>query len=397
MKRWRPHLLLIPTREGTYYIAVLLFVLTGSVLREINLMLALAGLMLGPVLLSLLGGLISLRSVTIRRRMIPVARVGQPHTIELFVSSGRRRLSSWLIWINDRWVADDSARTVLRGSAIVARLSAKQTVRVSYRCLPQQRGRYTAAPVEISTRFPLGLVRHSRLITAPERLLVLPRVGRLTPAWSKLLRPLSPNGSQRRHPQHAAQGDFFGLREWRPGDNKRAVHWRSSARRGTLIVRQFEQPRHQEFALLLDLWQPLSPTADDRAAVERAVSFAATLIGELWQRGGGRLTLSIGDRNCQTLSAALSSPFQQIALERLALAQASADVDQHALVRASLQQAASDATFIWIGTRPTARVPFAAASGDADTPARRQVDVLAKMLTFNAHGKGLDDYFELDA
>jgi uncharacterized protein (DUF58 family) len=57
------------------------------------------------------------------------------------------------------------------------------------------------------------------------------------------------------------------------------------------MVRQFEQHRDPELALLLDLWQPRTPSAADRAAVEAAVSFAATLLTELCRRRGARISV----------------------------------------------------------------------------------------------------------
>jgi uncharacterized protein (DUF58 family) len=45
--------------------------------------------------------------------------------------------------------------------------------------------------------------------------------------------------------------DYIGVRDYRPGDAMRAVHWRSVARTGRLIVREFEDETHRAVALVL--------------------------------------------------------------------------------------------------------------------------------------------------
>ena len=137
----------------------------------------------------------------------------------------------------------------------------------------------------VSTRFPLGLVRHSLLLSEQKELLVLPRLGTLHAGCLKLIREHEA-GSQRMSRRGLLEADFYGLREWRPGDSRRWIHWRTSARKGRIVVRQFEQRRSQNLALLVDLWQPADPSDEDLARVETAVSLVATLIAEACRVSG---------------------------------------------------------------------------------------------------------------
>ena len=67
---------------------------------------------------------------------------------------------------------------------------------------------------------------------------------------------------------------FHALREYVPGDDRRFIHWRSSAKTGTFMVRQFEETRRSRLMVLLDL--DAGAYADD-AEFELAVSAAASV------------------------------------------------------------------------------------------------------------------------
>src|SRR5262249_54217276 len=100
-------------------------------------------------------------------------------------------------------------------------------------------------------------------------------------------------------PHHGVyHDDFHGLREFRSGDNPRAIHWRSTARRGELILREFQQNREPTFTFVLDLFLPKPLNADSIRRVEFALSFVASLIV---QRGrecrDGLMTLAASGTN----------------------------------------------------------------------------------------------------
>ena len=81
-----------------------------------------------------------------------------------------------------------------------------------------------------------------------------------------------------------AGNELFGLREYRPGDSLRRIHWPSSARRGEIVVREYEPPGKTTLALLLD---PAPPTADHADQVARIAA------SEAWDciREGGLVSL----------------------------------------------------------------------------------------------------------
>jgi uncharacterized protein (DUF58 family) len=85
-------------------------------------------------------------------------------------------------------------------------------------------------------------------------------------------------------PRSGSGTEMFGVREYRPGDPLRRIHWRSSARHGELIVREFEPPGVQTLGIFCD---PAPPTPE---AADQIARLAAS---EAWDclRTGGRVVV----------------------------------------------------------------------------------------------------------
>ena len=342
------------TREGWYYLSVLGFVLGGAMLREINLLLLFAGLLAAPLLANGILAKRALRKLTVRRRSPELISAGDELTVSLSVEPRGTRVTAQWLTVRDTLLRESSAE---RPEPIVANVdvpvkSAAVPARTTYRGRLVRRGRYQFGPLKIATTYPFGLVRRTLAVEQSGTVLVCPRLGRLSYRWAQWQQETW-RGGDRAQGRQGVEGEFFGLRDWRPGDNRRTVHWRTTARRGNLIVRQFEQQNSRDLVLLLDLWQPQSPTAAQRDAVERAVSFAATALEDVCRRGGSRIVVGIAGREVQMLRGTASQRFWQEALELLALCEATS-TDRSEELRAGLPSPAKrSAGTLCVTTRST--------------------------------------------
>ena len=124
-----------------------------------------------------------------------------------------------------------------------------------------------------------GLFRGRRPSPDSEVALVLPRFTSL--AGRPQARELEASVAA---PRAGSGTELFGVREYRPGDSLRRIHWRSSARHGDLVVREYEPPGVQTLGIFCD---PNPATADVADQVARIAA------SEAWDciRGGGRVML----------------------------------------------------------------------------------------------------------
>lgn len=118
---------------------------------------------------------------------------------------------------------------------------------------------------------PLGLLRRAVSWTQPVPLFVHPRMVALGHLGAGLLRDLEGQPTADLSPSDIA---FHALREYQPGDDRRFIHWLTTARVGKLMVRQFTDTRRAHLAVVVD-GNRASYQDDDE--FETAVSVAASL------------------------------------------------------------------------------------------------------------------------
>ncbi|MER7847538.1 DUF58 domain-containing protein [Kitasatospora sp. NPDC096077] len=154
---------------------------------------------------------------------------------------------------------------------------------VSYRVRSDLRGRYPLGPLQLRLADPFGMCEVNRAFAASDVLTVVPQVQalpqvRLSGEW------LGQGESHARTLALAGDDDVI-LREYRPGDDLRRVHWRSTARYGELMVRREEQPQKARATVLLDTREVGHRGSGPASSFEWAVSCAASVAVHLLERG----------------------------------------------------------------------------------------------------------------
>ena len=185
-----------------------------------------------------------------------------------------------------------------------------------------RRGRIPLGPLTVERRDPFGLFRWARRQTGDDVLWVHPRV--------HLMRPL-PVGVvldyEGRTHENARLGTvtFSALREYVPGDDPRQIHWRSTARLGTLVVREHIDTTEPTTTVVLDTRSEAFGTE----SFEHAVEVAASVVRAVENIGRPVDLHVLGEAAEEAMGAGSSSM-----LDRLSLAAPHPDVGPATLLRA---------------------------------------------------------------
>lgn len=146
-------------------------------------------------------------------------------------------------------------------------------IELTYHTRADRRGLHAFPPLALRSAGPFGLFRRRGRLAIPGDLLVYPRYFPL-----KRLRLLENRGFTDRHaPRAGSSSEVIGTREYRPGDSLRKIHWRSSARIGSLVVKEFADSDHLTLTVLLDLSTTGSLGQGKFSTFETAVRVATSL------------------------------------------------------------------------------------------------------------------------
>jgi uncharacterized protein (DUF58 family) len=184
----------------------------------------------------------------------------------------------------------------------------------------ERRGLYELGPAEIRTTDPFGLLRFIRRFAAREEVVVYPEVFEL------LGFPLrGGGGALGTRGSLGRRGDeFSGLREYRRGDDRRHIHWKSVARTGELVVKEFAQDAPRRHAVVLDLHRPGIGVPE--VEIEDAISAAGSVLLHLAREGlPFRLLRTDKERGATEFGDDEAAYWQ--AMDLLATARADGDVE----------------------------------------------------------------------
>ena len=189
--------------------------------------------------------------------------VGEPVTGELVVGNPARF----------RTLGVTLEVPVGRGLAeiLVPAIPARDERRQDFTVPASRRGIVTVGPVRTVRADPLGLVRREHVWTAASELIVHPTTIGIPSMSTGFVRDLEGNPTRE---LSTSDISFHALREYSAGDERRHIHWKSSAKTGTYMVRQFEQTKRSHLVIALSL-ASIDYASDEE--FEMAVSVAGSL------------------------------------------------------------------------------------------------------------------------
>ncbi|MFQ5660087.1 MAG: DUF58 domain-containing protein [Gammaproteobacteria bacterium] len=158
-------------------------------------------------------------------------------------------------------------------------ITAADRSEISVELLPVRRGYLHFARSRLARSDPFGLFRAMQGEPNNDALLILPKTYRIPPVQLRGTRKYQRGGMNLASTVGDSQ-EFMSLRDYRPGDPLRAIHWRSYARTGQPVVKEFQDEYFVRQGLILDTF------IEDKSEeiFEEAVSVAASFIISLRQQ-----------------------------------------------------------------------------------------------------------------
>jgi uncharacterized protein (DUF58 family) len=265
------------TKAGWAFLVVSLLVCAAAVNQQHALLFLLFGAMMGALHISAILARMTIRSTDLRRD-VP-SRVWQDQTVHLgyYLSNRRRRGTSLGLEVLE--IAPEGIQVA---PAYCMHLGPRAVFRAGGRFAARRRGRIRMGLVRLSTTFPFGLVTARRDFSHPADVVIWPGRGRLKVQllhWGTVETSRSAPS-----PATGGQDEFFGLREYRSGDNPRWIHWKRSALRATPVVREMARPMPEVLLVVLDTFCDSADPADVEKR-EKRIRLAGTLIDYALSRG----------------------------------------------------------------------------------------------------------------
>jgi len=292
------------TRTGGFFVLVTLGVGVAAINTGNNLLFLLLGMMLSVIVAS---GILSeavLRRLEVRRELPDRLFGGRPAlgalqlhnptswpslSVELReadveclvgpLAPGRLDTAAtpwWKFWAAD---GNDDRRGVARSYFLRVEGGSTERLETAYEF--PARGVYRSTKLRLVTRFPFHLFEKARDVSAEAHVEVYPEPRPATDWFAELRGGLGdvPVGEKGR-------GDeYFGLREYRPGEDRRMIHWKRSAARGELIVKEHEDETSRTLRLHLYNARCDVPRRRAEAAFETGLERLAGLIQTSATRG----------------------------------------------------------------------------------------------------------------
>src|SRR6202035_4452692 len=170
-KRMRPPRRLRFTREGKFFVGITLGVGFAAINTANNLLYLLLGMLLALIVVSGIMSELSLRDLSVVRRLPLRAQVGRAHLVEIEVYNHKKRVPSYAIEVEDLRAGQPADKR-----CFFLKISPSSAQVAAYRRTPARRGRDRHTGFLIATRFPFGLFEKSREVDAEGELIIYPAV-----------------------------------------------------------------------------------------------------------------------------------------------------------------------------------------------------------------------------
>jgi len=274
---------------GLVFVCMMMFMGLAAANSQASLLFGVFGLMIGILIVS---GSISkwvLRKLEVRRELPDYAVVGTPVALQYTVQNLKRFWPSLSVTVSE---LDAAAGFDRQPMGYLLHVAPGMTASITGEFVPMRRGLHTFDRYQLSTSFPFGFIKRAIARRQAETLLVFPPVAKVKPELMKLFKSAESYGTNLR-PRVGGEDEFYGLRDYRQGENPRRIYWKRSAHMGKLVVREMTRVAPPRLIVVVDNFisaiHNVAKTGveeiAEQARIEKAIAIAASLIKAALDQG----------------------------------------------------------------------------------------------------------------
>lgn len=338
------------TKEGWIYIGGIVLVALAAINTGNNLLFLILSCLIASILMSGILSSLTVMGVELDLQVPEHIFAGQTVRGTVELKNEKQMLPSFSLRV-EAVTKKNAAPALLLGTPVYfPYVPRREFVKQSVPLLFARRGMYRQEAFRIVTRFPFGFLQKARRLDLTSEALVYPSVE----ATREFLDVLPGIQGAIETLAKGRGHDLYALRDYLPTDSARHVHWKASARSGSLMVREFAREDDARVLLVLD---PHSEAARSNASVadrecfERTVELCAAIAWSFHERGA----------LLEFRSAAATVPLAParenifVVLRHLALVEAlPVDAEQHRLKELAVE---ADSFKIIVTSQPRGSIP----------------------------------------
>jgi len=309
--------------------------------------------LLAVLLVSFISSRLSTRALAWRREVADRVFENDPFTVTLHVAN-QGRLPLFLVKFGD--TVPEHVHTIDSPNFVLPALWPGESVTLTYGARAMKRGVYALGPLRVSVSDPFGVFQRIAGIALPGAAVIFPRP-------LSLLTDLDEGGTDIRGTISGELAlasdsgmDFYGLRDYQPGDELRRIHWPATARHGKITVIEFERGTSGSVVVVLDTKHGTEYGEGMETTLEVGVRIAASL---------AHWALTNDGTACLAMDTATEARWEQVdypdqerqILEALAWAQADGRLPVSAVAEWAAARIPTGATAVILTAAPDANLP----------------------------------------
>ncbi len=265
------------TREGGGFIFLLFGVGIGAINTGNNLLYLVLAMCCSFIVVSGVLSEQTLKGISIEVSLPKTVYPDDSYPLHLKISNSKKTIPSYSLYVE--FPLDPMGRYRIEQTAYMYQISPQSSVDKSLMFVGVKRGPAHLDTVHLKTSFPFGFFVKTKRLPITAETLIFPVIKNVA------LPPPTEYSEEGEGTIGLAGDDLYSIREYQPGDPMASVHWKSSAKTGTLRVKEFSKGGLHSYTLFLNIVDPQTNIMVKPETLENRVTETASLAYHLIRRG----------------------------------------------------------------------------------------------------------------